>query len=72
MVYAKSSNSRESFPRDWLILSETKRSLHFLPCVLFNTNLTETSNATCTHLLGLLGKIEGFFIFTKHRENFFI
>lgn len=28
MLYAKSSNNRESFPRDWLIWSETKQSLH--------------------------------------------
>ncbi|KAL4127224.1 hypothetical protein QTP88_011414 [Uroleucon formosanum] len=55
MLYSKSSNNRESFSRDWLIWSETKQSLHCLPCILFHTNLTETSNT-----ISILAKREGF------------
>lgn len=43
-LYSKSSNNRESFPRDWLIWSSTKHSLHCFPCVLFNERFTETLN----------------------------
>lgn len=55
MLYTKSSNNRESFPRDWLIWSKTKQSLHCLPCILFHKNLTETSNS-----ISILAKREGF------------
>jgi len=55
MLYTKSSNNRESFPWVWLIWCETKQSLHYLPCILFNTNLTETSNT-----ISILAKREGF------------
>jgi len=42
LLYTKSSNNREKYPRDWLIYSSSKKTLHCFPCLLFSENLTES------------------------------
>lgn len=37
-LYSKSVNGRERYPRDWLIWSVSKQTLHCLPCLLFEEN----------------------------------
>jgi len=64
MLYSKSSNNRESFSRDWLIWSETKQSLHCLPCILFHPNLTETSNT-----ISILANEKVFVLIKHHGKN---
>jgi len=36
LLYTKSSNTREKYPRDWLIYSSSKKTLHCFPCLLFS------------------------------------
>jgi hypothetical protein len=40
LLYIKSSNNREKHPRDWLIYSTFKQTLHCFSCLLFNDKLT--------------------------------
>lgn len=42
LLYTKSSNNREKYPRGWLIYSSSKKTLHCFPCLLFSENLTES------------------------------
>ncbi|KAL4121882.1 hypothetical protein QTP88_014303 [Uroleucon formosanum] len=41
LLYTKSSNNRETYPRDWLIYTSKKTLLCFV-CLLFSENLTES------------------------------
>ncbi|KAL4132709.1 hypothetical protein QTP88_009818 [Uroleucon formosanum] len=42
LLYTKSSNNRKKYPRDWLIYSSSKKTLHCFPCLLISENLTES------------------------------
>lgn len=37
VLYSKSKNDRETYPRDWLIWSPSQQSLHCYPCLLFHS-----------------------------------
>ncbi|KAJ8891286.1 hypothetical protein PR048_010802 [Dryococelus australis] len=39
-VRSKSINNRESYPRDWLVWNTTRETLHCLPCILFEENIS--------------------------------
>ncbi|CAH0390034.1 unnamed protein product [Bemisia tabaci] len=43
-LYSKSNNEREKYPRDWLIWSASEKTLHCMPCILFEHKCRSSAN----------------------------